>query len=102
MQVHKHMLIYDRDVMFIPMLVTNESTRQLDVMAGVALQLAHSCPALFDHVQKHLRQLRILVQVDQVRKTVVHFECHPCFLNIRKQQSLSPDACIVCAHLVKC
>lgn len=55
------------------MLVTNESSCQLDIMAGVALQLAHSCPALFDHVEKHLRQLRVLIQVDQVRETIVHF-----------------------------
>lgn len=70
------------------MLVPNESSRQLDIMAGVAPELAHSGSALFDHVQKHLRQLRILVQVDQVRKTIVHFEGHPCFLKIRKQQKI--------------
>lgn len=69
------------------MLVTNESSRQLDIMAGVTLQLAHSCSALVDHVQQHLRQLRVLVQVDQVRKTIVYFECHPCFLETRRQQN---------------
>lgn len=56
----------------LPMLVTNQSSCQLDIMAGVALQLAHSCSALFDHVEKHLRQLRVLVQVDQVWETIVH------------------------------
>lgn len=69
------------------MLVPNESSCQLDIMAGVIPELAHSGSALFDHVQKHLRQLRILIQVNQVRKTIVHFEGHPCFLKIRKQQT---------------
>lgn len=77
---------------FLPVLVPNESSGQLDVMAGAAPELAHGGPALSDHVQKHLRQLRILVQVDQVRKTVVHFEGHPCFLKTTKQQnSFSPQ-----------
>lgn len=80
------------------MLVPNESSRQLDIMAGVAPELAHSGSALFDHVQKHLRQLRILVQVDQVGKTIVHFEGHACFLTIRKQQV----SYTVCAHILKC
>lgn len=55
------------------MLVSNESSCQLDIMAGVALQLAHSCSALFDHVEKHLRQLGVLIQVHQVWETIVHF-----------------------------
>lgn len=81
-------IIYYRNViLFLPVLVANESSRQLDIMAGVTLQLAHSCSAFFDHVQKHLRQLRVLVQVDQVRKTIVYFECHPCFLETRRKQN---------------
>lgn len=67
------------------MLVPNESSCQLDIMAGVTPELAHSGSALFDHVQKHLRQLWILVQVDQVRKTIVYFEGHPCFLKNQSQ-----------------
>lgn len=82
------------------MLVPNESSCQLDIMAGVVPELAHSGSALFDHVQKHLRQLRILVQVDQVRKTIVHFEGHPCFLKISKL--LLAISYTVCPQLLKC
>lgn len=71
--------------LFVPVLVPNESSGQLDVVAGAAPELAHGGPALSDHVQEHLRQLRILVQVDQVGKTVVHFEGHPCFLKTTKR-----------------
>lgn len=46
------------------MLVSNESSSQLDIMTGATPELAHGGSALFDHVQKHLGQLRILVQVD--------------------------------------
>lgn len=78
--------------LFLPVLVPDESSAQLDVVAGAAPELAHGGPALSDHVQKHLRQLRILVQVDQVGKTVVHFEGHPCFLKTTKRQnSFSPQ-----------
>lgn len=84
------------------MLVPNESSCQLDIMAGVAPELAHSSSALFDHVQKHLRQLRILVQVHQVRKTIVHFEGHPCFLKIRQQQNSPSVSYIICAEVSKC
>lgn len=70
------------------MLVPNERSCQLDIMAGVGPELAHGGSALLDHVQKHLGQLRILVQIDQVRKTIVHFESHPCFLKSRKKPSV--------------
>lgn len=90
--LHEHVRCYQRSVVFLPVLVPNEGSGQLDVMAGAAPQLAHGGAALSDHVQKHLRQLRILVQVDQVRKTVVHFEGHPSFLKTTKQQnSFSPQ-----------
>lgn len=82
----KQVIFYYRNVIkfrffFLPVLVPNESSGQLDIVAGVAPELAHGGSALFDHVQKHLGQLRILVQVDQVGETIVHFEGHPCFLN---------------------
>lgn len=63
-----------------PVLVSNEGSSQLDIMAGVGLELAHRGATLFDHVEKHLRQLRVLVQIHQVGKTVVHFEGHSSFL----------------------
>lgn len=78
--------VVERNVfLFVPVLVPNESSGQLDVVAGAAPELAHGGPALSDHVQEHLRQLRIFVQVDQVGKTVVHFEGHPCFLKTAKR-----------------
>lgn len=63
-----------------PVLVSNEGSSQLDIVAGVGLELAHRGATLFDHVEKHLGQLRVLVQIHQVGKTVVHFEGHSCFL----------------------
>ena len=68
---------------FSPVLVGDEGSIQLNVSAGVGLELAHRGFTLFDHVEKHLRQLRILVQVHQVGKTIVHFERHACFLEIK-------------------
>lgn len=63
-----------------PVLVGDEGSCQLDVMGGLRLELAHCGLTLLDHVEKHLRQLRILVQVHQVGQTVVHFKRHSCFL----------------------
>lgn len=62
----------------LPVLVSNEGASQLDIVAGVGL--AHRSATLFDHVEKHLRQLRVLIQIHEVGKTVVHFEGHSCFL----------------------
>lgn len=64
----------------LPVLVTNEGASELDVVAGVTLEFAHRRTALFDHVEEHLGQLRVLVQVHQVGKAIVHFECHTRFL----------------------
>lgn len=71
--------------MYLPVLVSDEGPCQLDVMAGLRLELAHCGLTLFDHVEKHLRQLRILIQVHQVRKTIVHFERHTCFLTTQRK-----------------
>lgn len=64
----------------LPVLVSNEGSSQLDIVAGVGLELAHRGATLFDHVEKHLGQLRVLIQIHEVGKTVVHFEGHSCFL----------------------
>jgi len=57
-----------------PVLVADERPRQLDVVGGLGLELAHTGLALPDHVEQHLRQLGVLVQVDQVGQPVVHLE----------------------------
>lgn len=62
------------------MLLPNEGAAQLDVVAGVTLEFAHRRSTLFDHVQEHLGELRVLVQVHQVGKAVVNFKCHAHFL----------------------
>lgn len=64
----------------VPVLVSNEGACQLDVVAGVTFQFAHRRSPLLDHVEEHLRQLRILIEVHQIRKPIVHFECHTRFL----------------------
>lgn len=64
----------------LPVLVPDEGAGQLDVVAGLTLEFAHRCPALFDHVEEHLRELGVLVQVHQVGKAIVHFERHTHFL----------------------
>lgn len=64
----------------VPVLVSDEGACQLDVVAGVTLEFAHRRSPLLDHVEEHLWQLRILIQVHQVRKAIVHFECHARFL----------------------
>lgn len=72
--------------------ITDEGSCQLDVVVRITLELADCCSTLFDHVEKHLRQLRVLIQVHQVRKTIVHFECHTYFLktgNIFDREFLS-------------
>lgn len=66
--------------LFLPVLVSYEGSCKLDVVCGPRLEFAHCGLTLFDHVKKHLRQLGILIQIDQVGKTVVHFECHTYFL----------------------
>lgn len=62
------------------MLVSNEGSSELDVVGGAWFELAYCGSALLDHVEKHLGQLRVLVQVHQVGETVVHFERNACFL----------------------
>ena len=57
-----------------PVAVANESPRQLDVVGGLRLELPHQGAALPDHVEQHLRQLGVLVQVHQVGQAVVHLE----------------------------
>lgn len=74
---------------FLPVLVSDEGSCQLDIVPRLRLELAHCGSTLFDHVEKHLRQLRILVQIHQVRKTIVHFECHTCFLKTKRKYILS-------------
>lgn len=58
----------------LPVLVPDERASQLDVVAGVTLEFAHRRPALFDHVEEHLGELRVLVQVHQVGKAIVNFK----------------------------
>lgn len=74
----------------LPVLVSNEGASQLDVVAGVTLEFAHRRPALFDHVQEHLGELGVLVQVHQVGKAIVHFECHAHFLKRQLKTLLFP------------
>lgn len=69
----------------LPVLVPNEGAGQLDVLAGVTLKFADGRPALFDHVEEHLGELRVLVQVYQVGKAIVNFKCHTHFLKRQKR-----------------
>lgn len=76
----KNIKYYMYCIRLLPVLVSDEGSSELNIMAGVRSEFAHCGLSLFNHVQKHFGQLRILIQVHQVGKTVVHFESHACFL----------------------
>ena len=56
------------------MLVGDERPRQLDVVGGLRFEFAHPGLALPDHVEQHLGQLGVLVEVHQVGQAVIHLE----------------------------
>lgn len=73
----------------IPVILSHQHPGQLDVMAGAGVALPDGAGPLFDHVQQHLRQLRVFGEVDQVWQTVVHLKCNSCFLEARKKPTVT-------------
>lgn len=73
------------------MLISNKGSSQLDVVGGVRLELAHCSAPLFDHVEEHLRELRILIEIHQVGKSIVYFECYAYFLRTHREHTEEKD-----------
>lgn len=75
--------------MNIPVVVSDQHPRQPDVMAWVRLTLADCSCSFFYHVQQHLWQLRVLIEIDKVWQTVVHLKCNSCFLGVGRKINLN-------------
>ena len=62
------------------MIVSDESSFQLDVVLGELLHAPHARLARLDDVQQRLRELGVFVQVHQRRQCRVHLHRNPRFL----------------------
>lgn len=64
----------------IPVVISDQHSRQLDVMSGVGLILPHCGRPFLDHVQQHLGELGILIEIDKIWQVIVHLKRDSCFL----------------------
>lgn len=74
----------------IPVVVSHQHPRQLDVVAGAWATLANGRHSLFYHVEQPLRQLRVFTEIHKMWQVVVRLKCDACFLvEVRKRWTIT-------------